>query len=126
MFEIWVIPYNIILDSAQYAIGEIGRDACPKGFTTITDPELCDVASKALGIIYSKQHNNHAAIHKKNPSAVCNCYGGCRPPNMRSRVHNHHGPSAKWVCAKGIRKSFPLILNSNILISYLYCTKYQI
>ena len=101
MFEIWVIPCNIILDSAQYALGELGRDACSKGFTPITDPELCDVASNALGIIYSKQHNNHAAIHNKNPSAVCNCYGGCRPPKMKSRVHNHHGAMAKWVCARG-------------------------
>ena len=101
-----MIPYNIILDSAQYAIGEMGRDACPKGFTSITDPVSCEVASKALGIIYSKRHNNHAAVHKKNPSAVCNCYGGCRPPNMKSRVHNHHGPNAKWVCAKGNNKNF--------------------
>ena len=65
----------------DYALGEKGTKSCPNGYKYIADPEMCNVASNALGKVYQKDKNildpgNACALIPRDGTAYINSGGG--------------------------------------------------
>ena len=78
----------------DYALGNLGEDACPDGYDTISDTSTCELASTYLGLDYSSSDNK---ITNDN-DAICN-WRGNKSPHI-TRVSANHAGGAKWVCQK--------------------------
>ena len=77
-----------------YKQADIGVDACPEGYQTITDPDQCEIASQSLRLVYrGDQNTNHE-------DAICNWCGGCGADTggPSTRVDESHRDNARWIC----------------------------
>ena len=70
-----------------YTLGNLEVEACPDGFTTISDKATCELASVNLGLDYSPSDNDETT------TAICNW------SNIWSisRVSSNNVES-KWIC----------------------------
>jgi len=76
--------------SDLYTRGVTGVDACPSGYTSISDSDMCSTGAASLGLSYDSSQND---VHA---NAVCNYCGGCSPPIVRLKAS--HGANADWIC----------------------------
>jgi len=75
----------------------MGADACPSGYTTVTDAVTCAAASVYLGDPYEAHNNDGASNAICNGRACGAAYGqgnGCE----NTRLTGHHGAQAQWIC----------------------------
>ena len=86
---------NIFL-SSEYLLGARGVDACPTGYEKIIEPQVCQLASTSLGLVYSPSDNDG------NANSVCNLCGWCEVKDRvpKTLITNSHGILAKWVCQR--------------------------
>ena len=70
------------ISQATYVYGERGVRACPSGYSTITDPAACEIASNAIGDPYMSIYNDGADD--------ANCNGGYK---YESSVEGHYSAS---------------------------------
>ena len=74
------------LDS--YKLGSAGDDACPDGYQEIIDPDVCEMASAALRLLYKGDENTQEDLNS------CRWCGGCGWSSMSTGG----GALSKLIC----------------------------
>ena len=74
----------------DYVQGEMGKDSCPDGYSTIEDPSMCQKASQNLDLVYVEAQNANGE------NAACKWCGGCQPKVVS--MHTAHGKKARLIC----------------------------
>ena len=97
----------------DYALGNLGEDACPDGYDTISDTSTCELASIYLGLDYLSSENTNKIINDNE--VICN-WRGSKTPQI-TRVSGNHGTDAKWICQLSLGKNNRWILSQ----CHIYC-----
>lgn len=71
----------------QFALGKAGADACPLGYVSITEPDVCQQGAGELGFTYDGTDNVDRG--------VCNWCGGCKGKIVKVSGTKQ---KAKWLC----------------------------
>ena len=88
--------YLIYLD--LYRLGSVGIDTCPEGYNEIIDPEVCEIASSVLQLLYKEDENT-----QEQPSS-CRWCGGCGSEGWSS-MSTGGGSLSKLICEEDIKTS---------------------
>ena len=83
---------DILLFHIDYAFGEKGTKSCPNGYKYIADPDMCNVASNALGLVYQKDYNI------LDPGNACVWIPGKGPPI--AFINSGGGRFARRICQR--------------------------
>ena len=88
--------YLIYLD--LYRLGSVGTDTCPEGYNEIIDPEVCEIASSVLQLLYKEDENT-----QEQPNS-CRWCGGCGSGGWSS-MSTGGGSLSKLICEEDIKTS---------------------
>ena len=67
-------------------------NACPKGYEKISNPEVCEIATRHLySYIYSDKNNDDKS------DSVCNLCKSCEPSKNNPRIHTYTSVTSKKV-----------------------------
>ena len=83
----------LYLDS--YKLGNEGDDTCPGGYQEIIDPDVCEMASAALRLVYKEDENTN-----EDPNS-CRWCGGCGWSSMSTGG----GELSKLICEETAQQS---------------------
>merc|ERR1719498_1360987 len=119
---VWLATLVVSLDlcEARFTYGEVGVDACPIGYSPISDGAVCAEAAAALGGTYNAADSRNDG----NDDTVCIYCGGCNPKTVF--LSNIHGVSAKWLCAEAALEFRRALTSQSIPSGWRLATKAEV